>query len=623
MSRRFLVLLITTVTIGLLSRYSVEAQESSWIRVFDNYYLSSIETVPWGILTGEFDTRIWMYPYNGVYISKDLGQTWEEFGLKDKGITNIKYSDPNIYVTTYYHTDTPAGLYISKDMGNTWEHSGPPYSSNYIEVFGNTILLGTTAHGLFVSQDGGVIWEQKILEIKVKLIEKIENTITVFGDTKTFESSDEGNTWKEKEYQNHPMNEEYKNYTYEIKLDTIYEDGLPTNLNRSAQDISVTYTSPPYLYASVIGEGIYKYEIPQIKLRSQPFLQIPWEYEDDNELTDKITAYFDHEYPLLGYLDAQEPSKTKNTTVNFLGIKEQPPLMYYSSHNGTDYALPYGTSIYAPAEGIARYFWCNDCGNSIEIDHQNGYKTIYMHLQDSIGLSKTLTTAVLQGQYLGKVGTTGNTTGPHLHFSVKKDNIVVDPYGWQNTEYTDPWEIYSWENSLGKYFGTQSEYLWENQLHKVTGLINDGDYRAVKLDNKEVSFDNINSPIGYILTLSSYIHPNVIENLKYISNTSILVEAVNLLGKSITQLPTKAKISFELRNLNILDVLSNTLKIYTFNKNLNVWEPLETFIDITNNLVYGYTSHFSQFAVFGEIDYSNHYFSSNVKVNKSKFVISY
>ena len=55
--------------------------------------------------------------------------------------------------------------------------------------------------------------------------------------------------------------------------------------------------------------------------------------------------------------------------------------MYYSSHDGYDYSLKYGTNILAPADGFAEYHYCNPCGNSIKINHLNGYQTTYMHLQ--------------------------------------------------------------------------------------------------------------------------------------------------------------------------------------------------------------------------------------------------
>lgn len=80
----------------------------------------------------------------------------------------------------------------------------------------------------------------------------------------------------------------------------------------------------------------------------------------------------------------------------------------------------------------------------------------------------------------------------------------------------------------------------------------------------------------------------------------MLLEATDLLGNAITNLPSEVKIIF---NLGKYIPTKNT-KVYVLNEEFNLWEPLETFMDIASNTVYAYTPHFSQFAVFEQIDYS-------------------
>lgn len=94
-------------------------------------------------------------------------------------------------------------------------------------------------------------------------------------------------------------------------------------------------------------------------------------------------------------------------------------------HPGIDMAISQGTPIYAALSGkIVVSGWSNLYGNYVIIDHQNGYQTLYGHMQ------KRLCNAgqeVTSGTKIGLVGSTGYSTGPHLHFTVYKNGKVVDP----------------------------------------------------------------------------------------------------------------------------------------------------------------------------------------------------
>lgn len=592
MSKGKLLQLLGMIILNIVTTGRASAQESSWTKIYDNYYLSSVETSPWGLLLGENDARIWVKPFNGIYLSTDLGNSWETFGLKDKGITNIKYIDNKILATTYYHTDTPAGLYMSKNKGSTWEHLGPPYSSNCVEIKGTNIFLGTTAHGVYLSTDSGENWEQKTEEIEIKQIQIEEDKIIAFGNAKTLESTDNGNTWETIPYRLPQIKETYKTKVYQTTSTDITENNITTSFGNKPIDMSVVYTEQPILYAISNEVGLYKYNIPKPTLETEPFLRVPWDYIKENELIDKITAYFDHEYPLLGNIKAAEGFPESETTLNFLGMKEKIPKVYYSSHNGTDYGLPYGTPLYATAGGTAKYFWCYDCGNSIEITHPNGYKSIYMHLQEQIEIPKDTSTQVYEGQHLGKVGMSGKTTGPHLHLSIKKDNILTDPYGWQAEDMPDPWETFNQGNTSG----IPSKYLWKNVLQTISGLINPRENTKVTLENKSVSLERTLLNVGFTIYLQNYIRPYKQQGLKYIENTSLLINAIDLVGSIVKELPNKAKITYMLQE----ELLKETVKIYSLDETTLKWLPLTTYIDTTNKEIYAYTDHFSRFAVFEE-----------------------
>ncbi len=98
-------------------------------------------------------------------------------------------------------------------------------------------------------------------------------------------------------------------------------------------------------------------------------------------------------------------------------------------HTGIDYAMGCGTPVDASDGGkvVEAGFQVGGGGNRIVVEHRGGLKTTYNHLQ-SIGVS--LGQKVAQGQRIGELGTTGNSTGCHLHFEVVKNGQTVDPAGW-------------------------------------------------------------------------------------------------------------------------------------------------------------------------------------------------
>jgi murein DD-endopeptidase MepM/ murein hydrolase activator NlpD len=97
-------------------------------------------------------------------------------------------------------------------------------------------------------------------------------------------------------------------------------------------------------------------------------------------------------------------------------------------HEGIDLGAAYGTPIAAAASGTVIYAgWLGGYGNLTVIDHGGGLSTAYGH-QSQIGV--TVGQQVVQGQIIGNVGSTGHSTGPHLHFEVRVDGAPVDPLGY-------------------------------------------------------------------------------------------------------------------------------------------------------------------------------------------------
>ena len=109
------------------------------------------------------------------------------------------------------------------------------------------------------------------------------------------------------------------------------------------------------------------------------------------------------------------------------GKRRDPITGVPSSHTGIDLAIAEGTPIKAAMSGkVLAIGFTNVYGNYIILDHENGYQTLYAHMQKPSPLKKGQN--VNQGMKIGQVGNTGYSTGPHLHFTVYKNGKLIDPH---------------------------------------------------------------------------------------------------------------------------------------------------------------------------------------------------
>ena len=107
------------------------------------------------------------------------------------------------------------------------------------------------------------------------------------------------------------------------------------------------------------------------------------------------------------------------------GYRTHPLYGYYAMHSGVDLAAGHGTPIYAIASGYVNVSaYANVNGNYVSISHGNGYGSLYAHLDYA---TVSAGEYVTQGQVIGYMGSTGWSTGPHLHFEVRKDGKCVNP----------------------------------------------------------------------------------------------------------------------------------------------------------------------------------------------------
>ncbi|MDA0617417.1 MAG: M23 family metallopeptidase, partial [Proteobacteria bacterium] len=113
------------------------------------------------------------------------------------------------------------------------------------------------------------------------------------------------------------------------------------------------------------------------------------------------------------------------------GYRRHPILGYSKLHTGTDFAAPSGTAIYAAADGVITFMGWNGgqrtgYGRYTIIRHNNTYSTAYAH-QSRFNTSLRKGSRVKQGQVIGYVGSTGYSTGAHLHYEVIKNGQKINP----------------------------------------------------------------------------------------------------------------------------------------------------------------------------------------------------
>ena len=119
---------------------------------------------------------------------------------------------------------------------------------------------------------------------------------------------------------------------------------------------------------------------------------------------------------------------SKRPSSNAPAAQTAPPKQRYRTHMGIDYAAPTGTPIFSVANGkVAHLGYSGAFGNLIILEHPGNYHTYYAHLSN-YNVELQVGNEVRRGLEIGYVGSTGRSTGPHLHFELRKNGVYVDPY---------------------------------------------------------------------------------------------------------------------------------------------------------------------------------------------------
>ena len=242
---------------------------------------------------------------------------------------------------------------------------------------------------------------------------------------------------------------EYTELTKELRMGTTYKENfIKSSLYKSAIEKKID----PNIVVKFA--QIYGFEVDfQRDIRKNDSFQIVYEEfkNEENKIVDygnilyanlilqgrpiELYYYNSKENKINDHFDSNGQSIKKTlmkTPINgarlssSYGMRKHPILGYNKMHQGTDFAAPMGTPIMASGTGkILKAGWCGGGGNCVKIRHNSTYSTVYAHMSKfARGIKKGV--RVSQGQIIGYVGSTGMSTGPHLHYEVIKNGKKIN-----------------------------------------------------------------------------------------------------------------------------------------------------------------------------------------------------
>ena len=358
-----------------------------------------------------------------------------------------------IISTTYYNSSKKKiyynykniinNIYLKKTVNHLLNNLEPKF-----KIINHKVAQGETFDNILELY---FIKDEEIQEIKKQLINKVnlnklntnhkikftldqsKNIIKDF----TFQLSNKEKIYLKRNIDNNKFNK--KILVTKLKKNTLYkENSIMQSLYKSATDQKVP--------ANIIIEfaRIYGFQVDfQRDIRKKDSFQIMYEvFKDDNgriiETGEILFAnlklsgmdnslYFFNKEGSKGHYDKNGKSVKKalmKTPINGarlsspFGMRKHPIDGFNKMHKGTDFAAPMGTPIMASGDGVIKKAgWCGGGGNCIVIKHNSTYQTVYAHMSKfAKGIRSGV--RVKQAQVIGYVGSTGKSTGPHLHYEV-------------------------------------------------------------------------------------------------------------------------------------------------------------------------------------------------------------
>tara|TARA_B100000787_G_scaffold142500_1_gene111860 strand:+ start:241 stop:1533 length:1293 start_codon:yes stop_codon:yes gene_type:complete len=358
-------------------------------------------------------------------------------------IITTTYFNYNKRITSKNYSDLINNIYFKKTLNNIFNNLEPKYKK-----INHKIKSGETFDKILKLYS---INSEEIIEIKKNLLTKVNldelntrqsiqfsldqtsNKIKEF----IFQISSTEKIYLKKNVENNKFNQ--KILIIKLAKKIIYKENIILqSLYKAATDQNI----PPNTIVEFA--RIYGFQVDfQRDIRKKDKFQIMYEVflDEDKKIieTGKIiyanlklsgqenSLYYFDEEGSEGHYDQNGKSIQKalmKTPINgarlssSFGIRKHPIDGFNKMHRGTDFAAPSGTPIMASGNGIIKKAgWCGGGGNCVKIKHNSTYETIYAHMSKfARGIKNGV--RIKQGQIIGYVGSTGKSTGPHLHYEV-------------------------------------------------------------------------------------------------------------------------------------------------------------------------------------------------------------
>ena len=205
-----------------------------------------------------------------------------------------------------------------------------------------------------------------------------------------------------------------------IALKEIFADKLNLDMLKEGDSVRILYESLYFRGQEVATGNVLAAEITSGG-------QTYYGYYFENGDQDSGGNYYDERGEALKKGFDGLPIESYKRISSPYGIRIHPITHTVRMHTGIDYAAPVGTKVLAPSDGVVSFRgWKGGYGNALMISHGNGMETLYGHLSafvDGLGVGQS----VSAGQVIGLVGSTGHSTGPHLHYEVRINGQHVNP----------------------------------------------------------------------------------------------------------------------------------------------------------------------------------------------------
>ena len=271
------------------------------------------------------------------------------------------------------------------------------------------------------------------LEKSVSNLEQERNNLEEINNIKNDTIQDQENSANEKDQQIEDLENSLEDQENQHEKDTAEKEELKQEIEDLKDFISDYITNGLYDGYAARSSGLATKGQEEWLTASQEIKELK-EYvaqlfEDEQQVSDLIASIDEQAAALQDYYDRipnYRPAAGKTTSP--FGYRKHPVLGYTKFHYGVDLSKSGGLAIYAAGKGVVTMVQWNDSyGWFIEIDHGNGYKTRYAHLKSHKTCLVSVGDEVDKGQHIATMGTTGLSTGVHLHFEVHENNERINP----------------------------------------------------------------------------------------------------------------------------------------------------------------------------------------------------